>query len=267
MREVGFKRTEGQQSAHQRCRSPAGSMQQANDLKVRSTGLDAKIEQLDMRSHELVREVKKVGPSLKEVRMKLRKEWIPVWLKDPHAWREGTKMPTFRLDDDEIRAIARVHLAVRRAGRLAAAEAGRSRKGQGSLRNARLHGLPLHGRGRPEAGRHLRRQPQPRRRKGQLRLPGALGPQSAPAHRALLPLRKEGPDQGRLRQAQPALRLRPGTRQVPQRRPRTAGAADDPHAQPAAHRGRSARHRQLPDDPQARPTPLTPTPTTWTIPT
>jgi cytochrome c551/c552 len=81
-------------------------LQDSNDLKVRSTGLDAKVEQLDMRSHELIREVKKVGPSLKEVRMKLKKEWIPVWLKDPHAWREGTKMPTFRLDDEEIRAIA-----------------------------------------------------------------------------------------------------------------------------------------------------------------
>ena len=78
----------------------------ANDLKVRSSGIDAQIEQLDMRAQSLVREVKKVGPSLKEVRMKLRKEWIPEWLKDPHAWREGTKMPTFRLDRDEIRAIA-----------------------------------------------------------------------------------------------------------------------------------------------------------------
>src|ERR1051325_6091144 len=77
----------------------------ANDLKVRASGLDAKIEQLDMRARSLVREQKKVGPSLKEVRMKLRKEWIPVWLKDPHAWREGTKMPTFRLDENEIRAI------------------------------------------------------------------------------------------------------------------------------------------------------------------
>jgi cytochrome c2 len=80
--------------------------QAANDLKVRSSGLDAKIEQDDMREASLVREVKKVGPDLKEVRMKLKKEWIPVWLKDPHAWREGTKMPTFRLDDDEIKAIA-----------------------------------------------------------------------------------------------------------------------------------------------------------------
>ncbi len=53
-----------------------------------------------------MREQKKTGPSLKEVRMKLRPEWIPVWLKDPHAWRAGTKMPTFRLDDAEIRAIS-----------------------------------------------------------------------------------------------------------------------------------------------------------------
>lgn len=78
----------------------------ANNLKVRASGLDAKIEQLDMRARSLVREQKKVGPSLKEARAKLRKEWLPVWLKDPHAWREGTKMPSFRLDDGEIRAIA-----------------------------------------------------------------------------------------------------------------------------------------------------------------
>ncbi len=80
--------------------------QHSNDLKVRTSGLDAKIEQFDMRSRSLIREVKKVGPSLKEVRAKLKKQWIPVWLKDPHVWREGTKMPTFRLDDNEIRAIS-----------------------------------------------------------------------------------------------------------------------------------------------------------------
>ncbi|HYM07176.1 MAG TPA: hypothetical protein VEU11_11505 [Terriglobales bacterium] len=80
--------------------------QHANDLKVDITGLDAKIEQLDMRSSDLIREVKKIGPSLKEVRVKMHKEWIPVWLQDPHKWRPGTKMPTFRLDQDEIHAIA-----------------------------------------------------------------------------------------------------------------------------------------------------------------
>ena len=79
--------------------------QHATDLKVRITGLDAKIEQADIRSSDLIREVKKVGPSLKEVRMKMHKEWIPVWLEDPHKWRPGTKMPTFRLDPEEIHAI------------------------------------------------------------------------------------------------------------------------------------------------------------------
>ena len=37
--------------------------------------------------------------------MKMHKEWVPVWLQDPHKWRPGTKMPTFRLDQDEIKAI------------------------------------------------------------------------------------------------------------------------------------------------------------------
>ncbi len=104
-REVGF--------SEQKANNPRTSdedakklLAHANDLKVRASGIDAEIEQLDMRSRSLVREVKKVGPSLKEVRAKLRKEWIPVWLKDPHQWRPGTKMPTFRLDDGEIRAIS-----------------------------------------------------------------------------------------------------------------------------------------------------------------
>src|SRR5258708_220780 len=104
-REVGF--------SEQKANNPRTSddeakklLAHANDLKVRASGLDAKIEQFDMRSRSLVREVKKVGPSLKEARVKLKKEWIPVWLKDPHQWRPGTKMPTFRLDDGEIRAIS-----------------------------------------------------------------------------------------------------------------------------------------------------------------
>jgi cytochrome c551/c552/uncharacterized coiled-coil DUF342 family protein len=80
--------------------------QHADDLKVRISGIDAKVEQLDDRSRSLVRETKKVGPSLKEVRMKMHKEWLPVWIKDPSHWRPGTKMPTFRLDDDEVRSIA-----------------------------------------------------------------------------------------------------------------------------------------------------------------
>ena len=57
------------------------------------------MEQLDQRSHNLLREIKKVGPDLKEVRMKMHKEWLPFWLGQsarvaarhqdaaPSAWR------------------------------------------------------------------------------------------------------------------------------------------------------------------------------------
>jgi hypothetical protein len=79
---------------------------EATNLTVTMSGLDAKIEQLDRRSYNLLREIKKVGPDLKEVRMKIHKEWIPYWLKHTHEWRPTTKMPQFRLQDDEIQAIS-----------------------------------------------------------------------------------------------------------------------------------------------------------------
>ncbi len=79
---------------------------QATNLTVTISGMDAQIEQLEQRSHNLLQEIKKVGPDLKEVRMKIHKEWIPYWLKHTHEFRSTTKMPQFRLQDDEIQAIA-----------------------------------------------------------------------------------------------------------------------------------------------------------------
>ncbi|MBI3667184.1 MAG: c-type cytochrome [Acidobacteria bacterium] len=78
----------------------------ADQLRVNIIRMNEKLEQLDMQSRSLLLEVKKVAPSLKEVRVKLRKEWIPVWIKNPHQFRPTTKMPVFRLDEDEIQAIA-----------------------------------------------------------------------------------------------------------------------------------------------------------------
>ena len=240
--------------------------QHANDLKVRITGLDAKVEQVDIRASDLIREIKKVGPSLKEVRMKMHKEWFPVWLEDPHKWRPGTKMPTFRLDQDEIKAIAAFIWQSGVTGNLPYASQGRSGQGQGSLRDARLHGVPLDGRGQRQAGRNVRRQSEPRRREGQLRLPGPLDSQSARAHAALLPVRKARPHRGRLQEEGPAVRLRYRSRQVPQRRARVAGGADDADAQPAPDHRRGARHRELPDDAQARRRDLRRGRLSWTIP-
>jgi len=81
-------------------------------LHVTNSQLAARIDQLNLNSRYLLQDQKKVGPNLKEIRLKLNPNWIPVWLQDPQAFRPGTKMPTFwRLQRDEdgadqIKAIA-----------------------------------------------------------------------------------------------------------------------------------------------------------------
>ena len=62
--------------------------------------------QLDRTTKSLLQDVKKVGPNLKDIRLKLNKNWIPVWLKKPSDFRASTKMPNFRLSDDQIEAIS-----------------------------------------------------------------------------------------------------------------------------------------------------------------
>jgi cytochrome c551/c552 len=70
-------------------------LEDAKALKVANSLLAARIDQLNLQSKYLMEDVKKVGPNLKDVRLKLRKEWVPVWLQNPQAFRPETKMPTF----------------------------------------------------------------------------------------------------------------------------------------------------------------------------
>jgi cytochrome c551/c552 len=71
----------------------------AEYLRVTNSQLAAQVDQLNIQAKYLMQDQKKVGPNLKDVRLKLRKEWIPEWLRDPQGFRPGTKMPTFwRID-------------------------------------------------------------------------------------------------------------------------------------------------------------------------
>ncbi len=79
---------------------------QAVDLKVANSKLDGRLQQLDFESHSLLQDMKKVGPNLKDVRLKLNKNWIPVWLRKPTDFRPTTKMPNFRLTEHQIEAIS-----------------------------------------------------------------------------------------------------------------------------------------------------------------
>ena len=67
----------------------------AEALRVTNSLLAARIDQLNLQAKYLMQDQKKVGPNLKDVRVKLRKEWVPFWLEDPQGFRPGTKMPTF----------------------------------------------------------------------------------------------------------------------------------------------------------------------------
>jgi cytochrome c551/c552 len=72
----------------------------AQNLRVTISNLEGKADELRVRARNLQREEKKVGPNLKEIRAKLRRDWIPVWLEDPHAFRPTTKMPRFGVAPD-----------------------------------------------------------------------------------------------------------------------------------------------------------------------
>jgi cytochrome c2 len=67
----------------------------AESLRVTNSLLAARIDQLNLQAKYLMQDQKKVGPNLKDVRVKLRQDWVPVWLEDPQGFRPGTKMPTF----------------------------------------------------------------------------------------------------------------------------------------------------------------------------
>jgi cytochrome c551/c552 len=79
---------------------------QAIALKVANSKADGQIQQLDFQLHNVMQDMKKIGPNLKDIRLKLNKNWIPVWLKKPTDFRPTTKMPNFRLTDHQIQAIS-----------------------------------------------------------------------------------------------------------------------------------------------------------------
>jgi len=75
-------------------------------LKVTNSKLALRIVQLDRTTKSLLQDVKKVGPNLKDIRLKLNRNWIPIWLKKPSAFRATTKMPDFRFNDEQIQSIS-----------------------------------------------------------------------------------------------------------------------------------------------------------------
>ena len=80
--------------------------QEAVALRVSNSKIDGRIQQLDFQTHSLMQDMKKIGPNLKDIRLKLNRNWIPVWLKKPTDFRPTTKMPNFRLTEHQIQTIS-----------------------------------------------------------------------------------------------------------------------------------------------------------------
>jgi cytochrome c551/c552 len=80
--------------------------QEAEALVVTNSKLAGQIEQVDLRAKSLLQDVKKVGPNLKDIKAKLNKGWIPVWIHKPTDFRPSTRMPNFRLTEDQMHSIA-----------------------------------------------------------------------------------------------------------------------------------------------------------------
>ena len=114
--------------------------------------LDGRLQQLDFQSHSLMQDEKKVGPNLKDVRLKLNKNWIPVWLKKPTDFRPTTKMPNFRLTDHQIQAISAYIWQSAITDPLPQHKPGNAAHGKRTIRGARMPGLPLDRRRRADAG-------------------------------------------------------------------------------------------------------------------
>jgi len=78
----------------------------ADKRRVEVSDIALRLDELDGRTKHVLMGIKKVGPDLKEARVKIRPEWIPMWLTNPHAWRPTTKMPRFRLDREDVEEIS-----------------------------------------------------------------------------------------------------------------------------------------------------------------
>ena len=79
---------------------PQKSLQQ-DALRMEIAGLRTEREVLATKLQSLYQEEKTVGPNLKDLKAKVRPEWLTQWVENPMHWRPTTKMPVFRWDESK----------------------------------------------------------------------------------------------------------------------------------------------------------------------
>lgn len=84
----------------------SAALRKIPELTLRLSGLESELFELERREVSLRKQLKMVGPSLRPVQSKLKPEWITQWIQNPKHFRPTTRMPVFRLEDDQLKAIA-----------------------------------------------------------------------------------------------------------------------------------------------------------------
>ncbi len=74
--------------------------------RIDQVALENKIANAEYKVADAKKDVRWIGPDLRNVKDKLRPDWIKPWLLDPHEFSEKTKMPKFYLTDENAEAIA-----------------------------------------------------------------------------------------------------------------------------------------------------------------
>lgn len=82
------------------------ALKQIDALTLKTSNLESELIELERRETSLGKQLKMVGPSLRPVQNKLHPEWITQWIRNPRHFRPTTRMPVFRLEEPQLKAIA-----------------------------------------------------------------------------------------------------------------------------------------------------------------
>ncbi len=217
-------------------------------LRVANSKLDGRLQQLDFQSHSLMQDQKKVGPNLKDVRLKLNKNWIPVWLKKPSDFRPTTKMPNFRLTDHQIQAISAYVWQSGFTDPLPKHKPGNAAHGKELFEERGCLACHSIGEGDQMKGGTFAANLTRVGEKANYDYLVRWIHNARQRTRPYCPIREEGHWSRGLRQEGTSLPVRSRPQPLSERRPRTASPEHDGDAEPAPVSGRRGRHRHVSDD-------------------
>jgi len=83
-----------------------GALKKIDALTLKTSNLESELIELQRRETALGKQLKMVGPSLRPIQSKLKPEFVTQWIRNPRHFRPTTRMPVFRLTEEQLNAIS-----------------------------------------------------------------------------------------------------------------------------------------------------------------